>query len=101
MSQYTALYVPPGTSTWSVVAPCGTHSVPFIDCAVRPTRTGTDTSAHVTCAASAVPGARQAPAASSTAVPIRRKRDQLTKNSLQLDFGEPPSSTDVWDRRRS
>src|SRR5687767_5933650 len=78
MSQYALLYVPPGTSTWSVVAPGGTHSRPYTECAVRATVTGTLTSSHAVRAAPAVPGARTNPAASRTTATIRRTRNGPT-----------------------
>jgi hypothetical protein len=44
MSQYELLYVPPGTRTWTVVAPCGTHNLPYMVCWVSPKPTGVYTS---------------------------------------------------------
>ncbi len=45
MSQYEApVYVPPGTRTWTVVAPCGTHNLPYMVCWVSAKRTGVYTS---------------------------------------------------------
>src|SRR4051812_6803376 len=75
-------------STWTVVAPCGAHSLPYMVCAVPASDTGTRSSSQVTAVASAGPGAtRQLPAVSSTVAHNRRNNSERTENYLQLVTG--------------
>src|SRR4051794_12814242 len=72
-------------STWTAVAPCGAHSLPYM----VPSETGTRTSSHVTVAApaGAAGATRQVPAVSSAAAHSLRNNGERTENNLQLVTG--------------